>query len=260
MSFNSSPGLDSGELSLENDAQVAARLGGEIKPPTIMEEVKAAMVTGDPAAIKVASEAADAKYIIKPLDDAHVQARSEHLRQEGIQKDEELAEQKKNERIAAEAKIGTIFSARMGKGAVRYAPGGGVIETTPLNMKSEMVNKLIELYKQATTGEGQSLSGWAKYVEAVKNQAKLIPGEKERNAILRLVESGGSTGGELPAFIKGELTTEQYNQVLKSGIDRGMTVEESKTRADTISLVRKQQVQVAKELLAQIDPDLEYNM
>lgn len=211
-----------------------------------------------PAEIDAAAKAASAKYDLP--HDAHVQAQSEQLRQESIQKDEELAERKKNERILADAEIGTIFSARMGKGAVRYAPGGGVIESTPLTRKSEMVNKLIELYKKTTVGEDNNLNGWTKYVDAIRSQANLIPVEKERNTILRLVESGSSTGGELPAFIKGELTREQYNEVLKSGIDRGMTEADARIRADTISVNRKQQVQVAKDLLAQIDPDLEYNM
>ncbi len=73
MSFNGA--ASGGGLSLETDKQTADRLGSEAKAtPTVMEEVKAAERTGDLDAIKEATEAADAKYIIKPLDDAHVKA------------------------------------------------------------------------------------------------------------------------------------------------------------------------------------------
>jgi hypothetical protein len=73
MSFKETP--NGGELSLETDEQIAARLGAEVKVvPTVMEEVKAAQETGDPDSIKAATDVADAKYILKPLDDAHVKA------------------------------------------------------------------------------------------------------------------------------------------------------------------------------------------
>ena len=162
MSFNSAPGEDD-SLSLETNEQVVARLGTIENMPKPTEDELAARYNVSPiksAEYLVPGDEMTEVVTTEPLHNAHVEAQSWHLRQESIQKDEELAEQKKKERIAAEAKIGTIFSAMVEKGAVKYVPGRGQIELTPLAMKSIMVNKILELYKQSTMGEGQDLNGW----------------------------------------------------------------------------------------------------
>ncbi len=111
MSFNEAPSRE--ELSLETDEQIAVRLGSEAKAtPRVMEEVKAAQITGDPDAIKEATEAADAKYVIKPLDDAHIKAFENNQMDKQTEKDA-LQQRESAESVEQANKAAELFVVRL---------------------------------------------------------------------------------------------------------------------------------------------------